>query len=119
MENYFGLIAKALASEDLICRINETNALIARMKIIEEAEKPQHPTLETLQERRTEIEQAMITRNTQRRRAIVTTYVSEILVDSKNKKIEGACGNPSITKYSILAYIKMAAPRGVEPLSRP
>ncbi len=111
-------LAKAIADSgplpQLIDELKEVNALIERLETMETAERRAPLTTDVIRAFRNKVEAAKSPTEVEARREVLQGIVLEIQVNAQDKSVEGTIADPR----SILS-VSLAAPRGVEPLSRP
>ena len=111
-KNLSSAIADAGPISSLVSRLQETEAYIVRLRRLQSAERPPEITPDALVQYRDRVMQGLHDDAT--RRDVLKELVIEGIVNTEERVIDCQMADPRS-----IVYISVAAPRGVEPLSRP
>lgn len=113
-KNLAAAIAASGPSQPLIDELTETNGYITRLQLLDDMKSPQPLEPAAIEVYRERLRTAIADPDDQARRDLLKNLVLTIVVDCEHHRLEGEMADPRS-----VAYIQVAAPRGVEPLSRP
>lgn len=124
LSTYLQLLDAGANNQQILDRVKDVSTRIQELESLQDVQKPPIMNTEDILKLRKIIGETMESGDQESRNDILRTFVEEIMVDTKNKKIEGRLiDSRSLiglkTNLSSQIGRVLAVPRGVEPLSRP
>lgn len=114
LNSYYDLAASSGVTDDLSNRISEATKALKELEALNAVTKPENVDIEEVKAARAELYSLAESRDPEAAQLILKQFVVEFTADSKTKAVEGVIRDPRLFGASFVA-----APRGVEPLSRP
>lgn len=114
LNTYYDLAATTGITDELRARIAEATQVLAQLEAMETAVEPEMVDAEEIKAARDDLYRLAESGDPEAAQLILKQFVVEMTVDSGKKTVEGILRDPRSFDTRC-----MAAPRGVEPLSRP
>lgn len=114
LNTYYDLAATTGITDDLRTRISEATQALAQLEALDSASEPDMIDAAEVKATRDELYSLAQSGDPEAAQMILKQFVVDLTAGSKKKTVEGILRDPRLFGASF-----MAAPRGVEPLSRP